>query len=111
MKFGRIVMGVALAAGLMLGAGATVAPAAAQAQVACPPGYFFLPGTGCQLLSASNLNNLNYSELNYSFGSPQPYAYAPDDNSYYYYAPFAVIGGIGIRGFHGKHHGRFHKHR
>jgi hypothetical protein len=94
-------MNAALSAGLVVGMIVFAKPPAAHAAVACAPGYYYYPGAGCQFISASQLN---YSQLNYSFGYPPPYAYAPYVYPYYYapyayyYAPYAVIGGIGLRG-------------
>jgi hypothetical protein len=104
MKISKILTSVALA-GLVLSLGTTARPAAAQVGIACPPGYYFLPGIGCQLVAASNLN---YSQLNYSYGYQQPYDYAP--YPYPYYAPFAVTGGGFGRGFH-DHDGRGDRRR
>ena len=102
MKLGKILMSVGLFASLIFGSATFVDPAAAQTGVQCPPGYYYLPGAGCQLVSASELN---YSQLNYSYAYPPPYAYTP----YYspYYSPFGVIGGVGLsNGFRAHDFGR-----
>jgi hypothetical protein len=112
MIFGKILMGVVTS--LALGFAAIVQPAAAQTPVSCPPGYYYLPGTGCEIVTNSTLN---YSQLNYSYGSsgyPPPTYAAPYGYpyGYPYYAPYAVIGGIGFSGrFHDRDGRRDMGHR
>ncbi len=60
MKSGKIFIGVALSAALVFGSGLAVKPAAAQSGVACPTGYYYLPGTGANS-SARQLSTIHSS--------------------------------------------------
>jgi hypothetical protein len=81
-----ILMSFAVFGGILLGVGATTNPAAAQTTVACPPGYYYLPGSGCQIFGGAPP----------AYAYAYPYAYPPA-----YYAPFGVVGAFGSRdGFH-----------
>jgi hypothetical protein len=87
MKHGKM-MSFTLLGGLLFGLGVAVNPASAQTTVACPPGYYYLPGTGCQLFGDP--------ATAYAYSYPDPYVYPPT-----FYAPFG--------GFHGGDHD-FHGH-